>query len=169
MVSTVSLKHQNALLLVIVGGIYPCDNEAIKQKQTQTQNQKPKTKQTSGGKKNEKIYQEGRFKEGFQPRRTYLRNRNHLHPRRRTALQLHRSLQELHGSTRRNLIPKQNKKTKQPGTSDPGLIFAIGDYVLSAGSSSAQRFSIFLKMERAMSMPVKAAAIHARGSDATAI
>ncbi|MCR5288305.1 MAG: type II secretion system GspH family protein [Saccharofermentans sp.] len=34
-------------------------------KQTQTQNQKQKTTQTSGGKKNEKIYQEGRFKDGF--------------------------------------------------------------------------------------------------------
>ena len=104
-------KHQKGPASVIVGALFSCDNEAIKQ--TQTQNQKPKTKQTSGGKKNEKIYQEGRFKEGFQPRRTYLRNRDHLHPRRRTALQLHRSLQELHGSTRRNLIPKDRSINNQ--------------------------------------------------------
>ena len=109
----VLFKHQKGPALVIVGVLFSCDNEAIKQKQTQTQNQKPKTKQTSGGKNNEKIYQEGRFKEGFQSRRTYLRNRNHLHPRRRTALQLHRSLQELHGSTRRNLIPKDRSINNQ--------------------------------------------------------
>ena len=51
MVSIVSLKHQNALLLVIVGGIYPCDNEAIKQKQTHPQREDGTMKKTFKSKK----------------------------------------------------------------------------------------------------------------------
>ena len=51
MVSIVSLKHQNALSLVIVGGIYPCDNEAIKQKQTHPQREDGTMKKTFKSKK----------------------------------------------------------------------------------------------------------------------
>ena len=123
-------KHQKGPASVIVGALFSCDNEAIKQ--TQTQNQKPKTTQTSGGKKNEKIYQEGRFKEGFQPRRTYLRNRNHLHPRRSNPFQLHPHLQKRNRRFRRNLITKSQKQLyiitlppDRPGLQIPGDLFVM--------------------------------------------
>ena len=69
----------------------------------QTLNQK---QTATGGKKNEEDHQEDRIKEGFISRRNYLRNRNHLHPRRSNPFQLHPHLQKRNRCFRRNLINK---------------------------------------------------------------
>ena len=119
-------KHQKGPALVIVGALFSCDNEAIKQKQTQTQTQNLNQKHhITGGKKNEEIYQEDIIQEGFQPRRTYLRNRDHLHPRRSNPFQLHRYLQTVRRSSRRHLIPNYRSINNSPGHQIPGFIFVV--------------------------------------------
>ena len=95
----------------------------------QTLNQK---QTATGGKKNEEDHQEDRIKEGFISRRNYLRNRNHLHPRRSNSFQLHPHLQKRNRCFRRNLITKSQKQLyiitlppDRPGLQIPGRFLCL--------------------------------------------
>ncbi len=94
------------------------------------------------GKKNEEDHQEDRIKEGFISRRNYLRNRNHLHPRRSNPFQLHPHLQKRNRCFRRNLINKDKKQLyiitlppDRPGLQIPGRFLCL----VINGSSTRKR------------------------------